>query len=512
MPAPSLNRRQFLRAGTAAGVSLAAFPGSAPAFLRSRPKLTHGIQSGDVTADAGIVWARADRPSRMLVEVATTPRFNHARTLRGPILTPEHDLAGKVLVDDLPAGQQIFYRVTLEDLYSHKARSEPAVGSFTTAPRKRRDVSFTWSGDLAGQGWGINPDIGGFRIFKTMAALEPDFFLCSGDTIYADGPLTETVALPGGRTWRNVVTPAKSKVAETLDDFRGAFAYNLLDDNLRAFAASVPQINQWDDHETHNNWYPGQILADDRYTEKRADVLAARAHQAFFEWLPIAPGHRDEVGRIYRRISYGPLLDVFMLDMRTYKDPNGTDVYADPAIGILGSAQRAWLKRELAASRATWKVIANDLPLGLVVPDTPGTFEGVSQGDNGPPKGRELEFAEILRFVHQRAIGGIVFLTADVHYTSAHHYDPARAAIGDFTPFWEFVSGPLNAGAFGPNALDTTFGPQTVFSAAPPAAKTSPADGFQFFGHVAIDGHSEVMTVTLYDLDGKALFSTQLTP
>ena len=512
MPAPSLNRRQFLRAGTAAGVSLAAFPGSAPAFLRSRPKLTHGIQSGDVTADAGIVWARADRPSRMLVEVATTPRFNHARTLRGPILTPDHDLAGKVLVDDLPAGQQIFYRVTLEDLSSHKARSEPAVGSFTTAPRKRRDVSFTWSGDLAGQGWGINPDIGGYRIFRTMAGLEPDFFLCSGDTIYADGPLTETVALPGGRTWRNVVTPAKSKVAETLDDFRGAFAYNLLDDNLRAFAASVPQINQWDDHETHNNWYPGQILADDRYTEKRADVLAARAHQAFFEWLPIAPRQRDEVGRIYRRISYGPLLDVFMLDMRTYKDPNGTDVYADPAIGILGSAQRAWLKRELAASRATWKVIANDLPLGLVVPDTPGTFEGVSQGDNGPPKGRELEFAEILRFVHQRAIGGIVFLTADVHYTSAHHYDPARAAIGDFTPFWEFVSGPLNAGAFGPNALDTTFGPQTVFAAAPPAANTSPADGFQFFGHVAIDGQSEVMTVTLYDLDGKALFSKQLTP
>jgi alkaline phosphatase D len=512
MPAPSLNRRQFLRAGTAAGVSLAAFPGSAPAFLRSRPKLTHGIQSGDVTADAGIVWARADRPSRMLVEVATTPRFNHARTLRGPVLTPEHDLAGKVLVDDLPAGQQIFYRVTLEDLYSHKARSEPAVGSFTTAPRKRRDVSFTWSGDLAGQGWGINPDIGGYRIFKTMAGLEPDFFLCSGDTIYADGPLTETVALPGGRTWRNVVTPAKSKVAETLDDFRGAFAYNLLDDNLRAFAASVPQINQWDDHETHNNWYPGQILADDRYTEKRADVLAARAHQAFFEWLPIAPRQRDEVGRIYRRIAYGPLLDVFMLDMRTYKDPNGTDVYADPAIGMLGSAQRAWLKRELAASRATWKVIANDLPLGLVVPDTPGTFEGVSQGDNRAPLGRELEFAEILRFVHQRAIGGVVFLTADVHYTSAHHYDPARAAIGDFTPFWEFVSGPLNAGAFGPNALDTTFGPQTVFAAAPPAANTSPADGFQFFGHVAIDGHSEVMTVTLYDLDGKALFSTQLTP
>jgi alkaline phosphatase D len=512
MSATPLNRRQFLRAGAAAGAALVVAPTRAPAFVRSRPQITHGIQSGDVTADSAYVWARADRPSRMLVEIAPTPGFHHTRRLHGPILTPEHDFTGKVLVDDLPSGRPVAYRVTLEDLQRPGLRSEPLTGSFTTAPRFRRDVSFTWSADLAGQGWGINPDIGGYRIFKAMQALEPDFFLNSGDTIYADGPLTPTVALPGGRTWHNVVTPAKSKVCETLDEFRGAFAYNLLDDNLRAFAASVPQINQWDDHETHNNWYPGQILADDRYTERRADVLAARAHQAFFEWLPIAPQQRDEFGRIYRRISHGPLLDLFVLDMRTYKDPNGPDVYADPTVGILGPAQRAWLKRELVASKATWKVIANDLPLGLVVPDTPGTFEAVAQGDSGPPLGRELEFAEVLRFAHERGVGGIVFLTADVHYTSAHHYDPARAAIGDFTPFWEFVSGPLNAGAFGPNALDATFGPQTVFSAAPPVANTSPADGFQFFGHVAIDGRSEVMTVSLRDLDGKELFSVDLTP
>ncbi|HKE80836.1 MAG TPA: alkaline phosphatase D family protein [Solirubrobacteraceae bacterium] len=511
MSTSSLNRRQFLRAGAAAGAGLVAFPGRAPAFVRSRPQLTHGIQSGDVTTDAGFVWARADRASRMLVEVSPTPRFNHGRGRVGSaLLTPDHDFAGKVLVDHLPPGQQVFYRVTLEDFGG--VRSEPLVGSFRTAPRSRRDVSFTWSGDLAGQGWGINPDIGGYRIFKTMAGLEPDFFLCSGDTIYADNPLSPTVPLPGGRTWRNIVAPGKEKVCETLDEFRGAFAYNLLDENLRAFAATVPQINQWDDHEVHNNWYPGQILADDRYTERRTDVLSARAKQAFFEWLPIGSQRRDEVGRIYRKISHGPLLDVFMLDMRTYKDPNGTDVYADPTIGLLGQAQREWLKRELAASRATWKLIANDLPLGLVVPDTPGTIEGVAQGDNGPPLGRELEFAEVLRFAHQRGVTGMVFVTTDVHYTSAHHYDPARAAIGDFTPFWEFVSGPLNAGAFGPNTLDLTFGGQTMFAKAPPAPNVSPADGFQFFGHVAIDGHSEVMTVTLYDLDGNSLFSVDLDP
>src|SRR5262245_40478464 len=158
MSSSSLNRRQFHRAGAAAGAGLVAFPGRAPAFVRSRPQLTHGIQSGDVTAKSGYVWARADQPSRMLVEISPTPRFNRGRgQVRSALLTPDHDFAGKVLVDHLPPDQQVFYRVTLEDFSG--VRSEPAVGSFRTAPRSRHDVSFTWSGDLAGQGWGINTDI-----------------------------------------------------------------------------------------------------------------------------------------------------------------------------------------------------------------------------------------------------------------------------------------------------------------------------------------------------------------
>jgi phosphodiesterase/alkaline phosphatase D-like protein len=90
-----------------------------------------------------------------------------------------------------------------------------------------------------------------------------------------------------------------------------------LDEWYRGFAAEVPQINQWDDHEVTNNWYPGEILEDSRYTEKRVDVLAARARQAFHEWIPTPGGS----GPIYRTVPYGPLLDVFVLDMRTRKDP-----------------------------------------------------------------------------------------------------------------------------------------------------------------------------------------------
>ena len=104
----------------------------------------------------------------------------------------------------------------------------------------------------------------------------------------------------------------------------------------------------------------------------------------------------------------------------------------------------------------------------------------------------------------------MVFLTADVHYSAAHHYDPSRAAVGDFTPFWEFVSGPAHAGAFGPNALDGTFGPQAAFVHAPPRANTGPAEGFQHFGEVTIDGESAALTVHLRDREGASLWTKTL--
>ncbi|WP_462188230.1 alkaline phosphatase D family protein, partial [Frankia sp. CcWB2] len=123
--------------------------------------------------------------------------------------------------------------------------------------------------------------------------------------MYADGPLLQTVPLADGSVWRNLVVPEKSKVAETLAEYRGNYRYNLLDANLLAFNREVPWVFQWDDHETLNNWYPGEMLDDSRYSEKRVDVLAARSRQAFLEYTPFIPGRAGPGGRIYRRISYG---------------------------------------------------------------------------------------------------------------------------------------------------------------------------------------------------------------
>jgi len=99
-----------------------------------------------------------------------------------------------------------------------------------------------------------------------------------------------------------------------------------------------------------------------------------------------------------------------------------------------------------------------------------------------------------------------------VHYAAAHYYDPAKAQSKDFKPFWEFVAGPLNAGSFGPNSADGTFGLQVVFTKAPPAGQVnlSPYAGLQFFGEVNIDKSSRAMTVDLKDIDGATVFSKTL--
>ena len=164
---------------------------------------------------------------------------------------------------------------------------------------------------------------------------------------------------------------------------------------------------------------------------------------------------------------------------------------------------------------ATWNVIAADMPLGLVVYHDAGRkwgSEAVAQG-NGPALGRELEIADLLRFIKHNDIRNVVWITADVHYCATHHYDPARARFQDFAPFYEFVSGPLHAGGFGPNELDDTFGPQVVFTRHPGGRTNAPpTEGGLYFGHVTIEGLTGVMTVSHRDLTGAVLHRLELTP
>jgi len=520
-----IDRRRLLKTAVAS-TAFSVFGGFAKPYLShasDRPVITHGIQSGDVSVDSGVVWARADRPSRMLVEVSTSDSFKKISRSVYVDALPETDFTAKALMEGLPAGQDIFYRVRFQDLSSPTIIGEPMVGHFRTAPTDRRSISFIWSGDTAGQGWGIDESRDGMRTYATMLRNRPDFFIHNGDNIYADGPILAEQKMPNGEIWRNIAIEDKSKPAETMAEFRGNFKYNLLDRHLRAFNLEIPTFSQWDDHEVTNNWWPGEPLTRaehqrKKYIEKNALLLSARANRAFHEYMPTRQTWA-EPGRVYRRIPYGPLLDVFLLDMRSYRGPNNEDMQEayGPDAYFLGPTQTAWLKRELLNSQATWKVIAADMSISLVVvydTDREWGIEAVAQGDNGAPRGRELEVADILSFIKHAGVRNTMWITTDVHYTAAHYFDPNRAAFQDFDPFWEFVSGPIHAGTFGPNILDRTFGPEVVFQKAPPPGQRNlpPSDGLQFFGHVVIEGSTEVMTVTLKDVDDNALWSTALDP
>ncbi|HVY70755.1 MAG TPA: alkaline phosphatase D family protein, partial [Verrucomicrobiae bacterium] len=515
-PADGWSRREFTAAVLRASAGmLAASPllrasAAGPAILDgARSQVTHGVSSGDVSFDSAIIWGRASRESRMVVEWSTSESFKDVRRVTGPAATEKSDFTAKTELTHLPGGQRIFYRVHFDDGGGRSA-GEPVAGQFVTAARDTRDVMFAWSGDTCGQGYGIDEARGGLLTYESMRQVNPDFFVHSGDTVYADGPFAAEMKLPDGSLWRNLVTEEKSKVAETLAEFRGNQRYTLLDSRAREFNASTALFAQWDDHEVRNNWYPGQRLDDGRYhdtryKDPRVDLLWPRARQAFLEYWPVRPNWR---GRIFRSIRRGPLCELFILDQRTYRGPNNPNRQARKSreTAYMGDAQIAWLKTALAASKATWKIICSDMPVGLVVSDGKADFENCANGD-GPPLGRELEIASLLRFMKEKRVRNTIWITADVHYAASYHYDPSRAVFTGFDPFWEFISGPLHAASLGSNRLDNTFGPAARWVALGDGAKASgPYSDLQFFSTVRINGKTRAATVTHFNRVGKKLW------
>jgi len=348
---------------------------------------------------------------------------------------------------------------------------------------------------------------GGYVIFDVMQKVQPDFALFQGDMIYADGPIPLTKPIPadvGGGTWMN--DPAKDFVAITLDDFRANWKYNLGDEKMARFLRNTPIYVQWDDHEVSNNWYPGEIMPENApYYGIEADVLAERAKQALLEFNPI------KGATLYHSVQHGKHLELFLLDERTYRDANPNN-YDPDGIEMLGQQQLAWFKQSLENSTATWKVISSHDPLGIV---TGGQADRDSWGqEKDAVLGREVQLAEILKFIKDKNIKNVVFLTSDVHFTAAVSYAPARAEFMDFNPFWEFVIGPIHAGAFGPGALDASFGPQYEYVRGPATegiGQNSPPPHLQSFGLVEVSSDGQ-LGVKLMDISGAILFEKKMLP
>ena len=425
------------------------------------------VQSGEVSETTAIIMARCN--SEEDSEAVLTLDGSVVQTIT---VTSETDFTVSYEVADLSPNTMHTYSVVCTPAGGEAMSSMEA--SFKTAPaaEEETDISFVWVADLAGQGWGRNPDFevttvdgdtikGGYVVFEVMEKLAPDFALFQGDMIYADNaipptkPVPEAMGLNSG-AWIN--NPSKDFVAVTLDDFRMNWKYNFGDEKMQSFLSKVPIYVQWDDHEVTNNWWPDEVFGPGLYENgTEANMLYQNSLQAMYEMNPIIEGQS-----LYRKQRFGKHLEIFFPDYRSFRGPNPDNDDPDGA-AMMGPEQLEWLKTSLAESTATWKIISSHDPLGIVT----GSSEDWDSFGQEDPRilGRELELQDLLSHIKTSDIKGVISLTTDVHFT-AHvnmHPDRAEGNWTDFNPLDEFVVGPIHAGSFGPNFMDTSFGAKYMY-------------------------------------------------
>ena len=522
-----LKRRNFIGATCCAGLSRV-FCTKASANAASFPVITHGCSIGEVTSTSAIVWFRVSDLARIYVDIDTSAEFNSPKTFGGILSSPDKDNNCKIRLAELKPNTKYYFKAYCEppspsrdkqkELIQKKQLNNVELGSFITASStSKNNIRFCWSGDTAGQGYGIDTAHGGMLSYKAMLDRDPDFFVHCGDQIYADNPIEAEKAAPDGVVWKNLITVPKLKVAESIQEFRENYYYNFQDVHFKNFHSHVPVYHMWDDHEVVNNWYHGAVLDDERYTEKQVTVLADRARQAFLDCLPISEEQeRQDHTKLYRHIPRGPLLDLFFIDLRSYKSANSVNRQPEEseATQFFGEDQLEWLKQSLLESKGLWKMVCIDMPLSVRVTNWGTDIAENAANGPGPALGRELEYKKLFEFIKQHHIKNVHFITADVHYCASYEFKPERAVEKNFIPFWEFISGPLHAGTFGPGEIDPTFGPSAEFIGLPKSypAGASPAANLQFFGEIDINANTKTMTVRHINRLGKVLWQKEIEP
>jgi alkaline phosphatase D len=239
-----------------------------------------------------------------------------------------------------------------------------------------------------------------------------------------------------------VLFPAHETVS--LDDYRTHHATYRLDPNFRRAHQQHPFITVWDDHESANDAWTGGAENHDPATEGDWEVRKAAAKKAYFEWMPVR-GSGDVVSR---SLSYGPLMDLIMIDTRLEgRDEQINDVtnpllYA-PDRTLLGQSQKEWLKSELATSPSQRKIIGNqvifsEFNIGFAAALDPSTTPTALESlfldiwDGYP-----AERSELTSFLAAESIGNVVFLTGDFH--SSFAFEVADPAFGN--PFYDPATG-----------------------------------------------------------------------
>jgi len=426
---PSPRRRTVVKAAAAtavlAGPLIAALPAGAatetPAFL-------HGVASGDPLPDGVLLWTRVTPTAEAVpgsglgpdTEVSWTVARDKAFTnvvSRGSLTaTAASDHTVKADIRGLEPATDYYFRFSADGTDSPAARTR-------TAPAADATVSGLRFGVVTCANW----EAGYFASYRHLAARNDlDAWLHLGDYIYE--------YKSGEYAARGTVVRQHAPTNEiiTLADYRTRHGKYKTDPDLQALHTKAPVVAIWDDHEFADNAWSGGAVNHTEGAEGTWTARQAAAKQAYFEWMPVRPAI---AGTTYRRLRFGKLADLSLLDLRSFRSQqasSGSGSVDDPDRTITGRAQLDWLKAGLKASDTKWRLVGNSVmiapfvigsltadllkPLAKLL-DLPQDGIGVNtdQWDGYTDDRREL-----LAHLRSNAIGNTVFLTGDIHMSWAN--------------------------------------------------------------------------------------------
>ncbi|MCJ0980292.1 alkaline phosphatase D family protein [Rhodococcus sp. ARC_M12] len=387
----------------------------------------HGVASGDPLPDAIVLWTRltptpdATPGSSVGPQVSVTWRISRSADMgdvvsSGTVATgPDTDHTVKVDVDGLSADTTYFYDFRTSDAAS-------AVGTTRTAPANNADIDAMRFGVVSCSNW----ESGYFGAYRHLAARgDLDAIVHLGDYIYE----YETGGFPG----RDGVIRQHSPTHEivTLADYRQRHGQYKSDPDLQAAHVGVPWICTWDDHESANDAYDTGAQNHTPGTEGDWSTRKANSEQAYYEWMPVRAAGTATNRHLYRRLRFGNLLELSMLDLRTYRSQqvlpfNGPEVDS-PNRTITGAEQMQWLTDGIVSSPTQWKIVGNpvmitptlipplDRDAARAVTSLLGIPEGGLPYNADPWDGYTADRRKLLGAIVDAGVDNTVFITGDIH-------------------------------------------------------------------------------------------------
>lgn len=454
------SRRDVLRgAGLATLAGAAEGLASGTVTVTAKPNATpsstgflHGVASGDPLPDGVVIWTRVtptptSAPGsgtgpdvQVTWQVSADDRFRRVVAKGATITSATRDHTVSVDVRGLAPYTTYWYR------FEVGGQASP-IGRTRTAPATGAAVASVTAGVVSCANW----QAGAFSAYRHLGDRDDlDVVLHLGDYLYEYAP--------GEYQARDVVVRPHDPPRETtqLEHYRRRHAQYKTDPDLQRLHARVPFVVTWDDHESANDAWSAGAENHDPSTEGSWTSRRAAAARAYAEWMPVRFGLD---GRLYRRLGFGSLLSVSMLDLRSYRDQQASSP-VDPGVDdatrtITGSEQMEWLLDCLSSSDVQWKIIGNPVMITPVrFPSTLSMTElaAVRQltggtGIDGVPynvdqwDGYTADRHRVIRHLRDRAIADTVFLTGDIHSAWACDIpaDPLTYPVSGASVATEFV-------------------------------------------------------------------------